>query len=370
MGVIKMAETELPRPEKPFEAGRFGIAFFSRGRGRGHAMPDMAIAEGLGKVVSGLDIRYISYSTGAATFRARGYDVMDLQLPDEPPILEAIVKESQAIRRLQPKLVISHEELAALPSSRIFDVPCLFITDFFQDPNPFLMGAMQCAREIVFIAERGIFTEPPFMGDTVRYVGPAIRPFTYGRSDRLRARRELEIPEDAVVVLCQPGNYAESQVPIADLLVAAWDALPYPSKRLIWLGSRDYDSLRARFADRPDILPLKEDWAMDRLMAASDLAIAKGNRTTVCEAASLGLPTITISAGANWPDDVAIARVASNTTLRIGAVNAADLARLMAQRIDGGWTPEAELPHWDGLAGAVRAIAAHVETIRGGNTVP
>ena len=151
---------------------------------------------------------------------------------------------------------------------------------------------------------------------------------------------------------------------MADLLLAAWDALPYSSKRLMWLAGRDYESLRARFAGRPDILVLKEDWAIDRLMAASDLAITKGNRTTVSEAASLGLPTITISAGANWPDDVAVARIRSNTALRLGGVKAPDLARLMVERIRGGWTPEAELPRWDGLTGAVRAIARHVENIR------
>jgi hypothetical protein len=38
----------------------------------------------------------------------------------------------------------------------------------------------------------------------------------------------------------------------------------------------------------------------------------------------------------------------------------------MAEKIAGGWTPESELPRWDGLTGAVRAITAHVERIRMG----
>jgi hypothetical protein len=327
-------------------------------------MPDMAIAHELLQSVPQLDIRFVSYSGGAETFRSCGYEVVDLHMPDEPPMLTMIVQEGRVIRSLQPQLVISHEELAALPASQVFDIPCLFITDFFQDPNPFLTSAMQCAREVLFIAERGIFTEPPFMRDTVRYLGPAIRRFNYGRSDRGRARQELGLPPDATVVLCQPGNYTEAHVPTAELLVSAWDALPCPGKRLIWLAWRDYDSLLTRFAGRPDILVLKEDWAIDRLMAASDLVITKGNRTTVCEAASLGVPSISISAGANWPDDVAIARVRSNTALRAGSLNAAALAQLMAERIAGGWTPEEDLPKWDGLSGAVRVIAAQVERIR------
>ena len=359
-----MRGAESISPPKPFEPGAFGMVFFSRGRGRGHAMPDMAIAEELLRLVPGLEIRFASYSGGAETFRSCGYEVVDLHLPDEPPMLPAIIQESRILRLLEPRLVVSHEELAALPAAQAFEIPCLFITDFFQDPSSFFMSAIECAQEIIFIAERGIFTEPPFIGDAVRYVGPAIRRFHYSRNDRDRARQELGLPPEAAVVLCQPGNYSEFHVPAADLLTEAWNALPHSSKRLIWLAWRDYDSLKARFAGRPDILVLKEDWAIDRLMVASDLVITKGNRTTVCEAAFLGVPSISISAGVNWPDDVAIARVRSNSALRAGAVDAAALARLIAERIVGGWTPEGETPKWDGVAGAARAIAGHVERLR------
>jgi len=359
-----MDEAGSPELPKPFAPGMFGIVFFSRGRGRGHAMPDMAIARELLQSVPEVEIRFVSYSGGAETFRSCGYEVIDLHMPDEPPILPAIVQESRIVWRLQPRLVISHEELAALPASQVFDIPCLFITDFFQDPNPFLTSAMKCAQEIIFTGERGIFTEPPFQADTIRYVGPAIRRFDYGRADRVRARRELGIPDEATVVLCQPGNHPEARVPMADLLVSAWDALPHPSKRLIWLAWRDYDSLRNRFGGRTDIQVLKEDWAIDRLMVASDLVITKANRMTVCEAAFFGVPSISISAGANWPDDVAIARIPSNSALRAGGLNAAALAQLTAERIAGGWIPEGDLPKWDGVRGAAQAIAGHVERIR------
>lgn len=352
---------------KPFAPGAFGVAFFSRGRGRGHAVPDMAMARELMQSVPGLDIRFVSYSSGAEAFRSCGYDVVDLHLPDEPPMLTAIVQESRVIRGLAPQLVISHEELPALPAAQIFEIPCLFVTDFFQDPNPFLMGAMKCAREIIFIGERGVFTEPPFMGDAIRYVGPAIRRFDYGRPDRDRARQELDLPPDAAVVLCQPGGYEEARVPIADVLAAAWEALDIPSKRMIWLAWKDHDALRARFAGRPDIVVLKEDWAIDRLMVASDLVITKGSRTSVFEAASLGIPSISISAGVNWPDDVAMEHVRSNSAFRAGGLDAARLARLMAEKIAGGRTPEDQLPRWDGMSGAVRAIAGHVERIRMGS---
>lgn len=348
-----------------FQPDTFGIVFFSRGRGRGHAVPDMAIERDLKRMHEDVDIRFVSYSGGAHALRSCGYSVIDLQMPDEPPLLDAIVVQTRVIGHLRPKLVIAHEEVAALVAAHVFELPCLFITDFFQDPNLSFVRAMEYASEIIFTAEPGIYTEPPFMHPAIHYVGPAVRQFDYGRADRERARCELGIPADTAVVLCQPGNWPEAQAPMAQMLMGAWDALPYPSKRLIWLAGRDYDALRSRFDGRPDITVIKEDWQIDRLFAASDLAITKANRLTVYEAASLGLPSISISNGVNWPDDVAVARVRSNTALHVRALTPDGLARLMVEKIAGGWVPEAALPKWDGVAGAAERIAAQIERIRG-----
>ena len=275
-----------------FQPGTVGGIFFSRGRGRGHAMPDMAIARELKRAYPDLDTRFVSYSGGAHALRSCGYEVIDLQMPDDPLLWDAVVAQTRVIGCLQPGLVIAHEEPPALIAARIFEIPCVFITDFFQDPGSPFMRALEYASEIIFTAEPGIYTEPPFLGPPIHYVGPAVRRFEYGRADRERARRELDIPDDATAMLCQPGNWPEAQVPVAQLLIAAWDSLPYPAKRLIWLAGRDYRMLRARFEGRPDISVTEEDWQIDRLFAASDLLVTKANRLTVYEAASLGLPSI------------------------------------------------------------------------------
>ena len=350
-----------------FRPGAFGIVFFSRGRGRGHAVPDMAIGEELTRRLTCLDIRYVSYSGGAEAFRSCGYDVLDIQMPDEPPFLDAIIVQTRIVGYLRPKLVVAHEEFAALVAASVFEIPCVFITDFFQDPKSVLMGAMEYASEIVFTAEEGVFTEPPFIADRLHYVGPAVRRFEYGRADRGRSRQELGIPPDATVVLCQPGNWPESQVPIAQLLIAAWDALPYPCKRLIWLAWRDFESLRSQLDGRRGIEVVKEDWKIDRLIVASDLVITKSNRLTVYEAASFGVPSISISSGANWPDDVAVARVPSNSALHARAVTPEALARLMVEKIADGWLPENEVPKWSGVEGASQRIAGLVERLSGGS---
>jgi UDP-N-acetylglucosamine:LPS N-acetylglucosamine transferase len=334
----------------------------SRGHGKGHAMPDMAIAKRLLALDPHLRFRFVSYASGAEAYRACGYEVLDMQLPDNPPLWDMVIAMTRLIAKTTPALVVSHKEIAVVPAAKICDIPCLFITDFFMDPGNPLMLALQQAKEVIFTAQAGIFTEPPYLRTKVYYVGRAVREFTYSPADRDRARRELALPSDATVVLCQPGAWSESQVPVADLLAATWDLLPCVPKRLIWLAGRDYQLLTTRFLDQPDILMLKEDWNLDRLMVASDVLITKANRMTVYEAAAIGLPSISISNLLNWPDDVAVSCVPSNSPLSRDSTTAEVLSRIIAQKLTEKHPAASDLSA--GVAGAAARIARNIESLR------
>ena len=78
-----------------------------------------------------------------------------------------------------------------------------------------------------------------------------------------------------MVVLCQPGAWSERQVPIADIVLEAWRQLPGAPKQVIWIAGRDYDALRTRMSRHTDVLVLREDWTIERLMVASDVLITK-----------------------------------------------------------------------------------------------
>ena len=54
------------------------ILFFSRGRGRGHAIPDMQIAKELERQDSEIEIRFVSYGTGAI-MAVPAHDERDLE---------------------------------------------------------------------------------------------------------------------------------------------------------------------------------------------------------------------------------------------------------------------------------------------------
>jgi len=341
----------------------FEIVLVSRGHGRGHAMPDMAIAGELAKLAPDIPIRFVSYAAGAEAYRACGFPVTDLEVDDNPPFLDMVVKLTRLFGEMNPwpGLIIAHEEFPVLPAAEIFEIPCVFITDFFTDPGHLLMQALKYAAEVVFTGEPGVFTEPPYLSDKVHYVGRAVREFEYSLSDRARARAELGIPVDATVALFQPGAWMESRVPIADLLTAAWELLPRSPKRLIWLGGRDFDALSLKFRDRTDLMFLREDWKMERLMAASDVLITKANRLTVYEAAALGLPSVSISNLANWPDDVAVARVPSNIALTASATPDA-LMEAIARSIDAKPAPATAVS--DGVTGAASRIGRILERMR------
>jgi UDP-N-acetylglucosamine:LPS N-acetylglucosamine transferase len=339
------------------------IMIISRGHGFGHAMPDMAMGKLLKMKMPALELIYVSYASGAEAYRANGYDVLDLEAPEFPPLLDMIVLLSRVFDKYRPDLVLAHEEFAAVPAASSFDIPALFITDYFLDPTSMLMRALQYAEEILFIGEPGLFTEPPHLRNKISYVGRAVRECNYTRDDRAKIRQEMGIAEPTFTVLCQPGAWTESEVMLSDLVNRAWNAVQDSSKVLIWIAGRDFECLSERFKDRSDFIILKQDWNLGRLMAASDVLITKANRMTVYEAASLGLPSISLSNLVNWPDDVAIAKVASNTALQIDATVPEDLAKVMITKANENPTPATKIS--GGISRTVEKVLEHI-TMRTG----
>ena len=150
------------------------VLFFSRGRGRGHAIPDLAIAAELARLAPELTVRFASYATGLETLVEAGHAAVDLQLPDDAPYLELLVRAARVIAAEQPDLVVSHEEFAALPAARTFGLPSVFVVDFFPSRDVWL-ESLRYADDILFIERRGIFAEPAELRGRVRYLGPVVR---------------------------------------------------------------------------------------------------------------------------------------------------------------------------------------------------
>jgi predicted glycosyltransferase len=189
------------------------------------------------------------------------------------------------------------------------------------------MHALQFADAVFFLDDEGIYEEPSFLRGRVQYLGRLQRAFTYTRQDRLKARGELGIVADALVVAVLPGRFnTEARAPIADLVLQAYDQLAVPAKHLIWVAGDDAPTLRARTANRPDVTILDFEPQIDRIMAAADVAITKTTRKTTLELESLGIPQIAISSGVNPIDDHRAARVAGLRLLKTESLTPAGLA--------------------------------------------
>ncbi len=323
-------------PEVPqFDPDKKKILFFSRGRGRGHAIPDAQMADEILSRRDDIDIQFISYATGATTLIELGYKPFDLELPERNPIYETLILSAQLIGSMTPDLVVSHEEFSAITAARIFSIPTMFITDWFTDAWHPAMQMIKFSDEVVFIDESGVFDEPPELKGKVSYVGPVLPEFDYSRADRTKARQELGIAEDATVVsmLIYPGRRSEEVAPICELLMPAFDALAAPSKLLLVNTSEDYDAMVERTADRDDVTILNEDPRGALLMAATDVAITKGNRNIVLELAALGIPSVTVTHGLNHIDDVRSAKLDNNITAKAAELDSETLAAHLADRL-------------------------------------
>jgi UDP-N-acetylglucosamine:LPS N-acetylglucosamine transferase len=330
------------------------VLFFSRGRGRGHAVPDLAIAEELDRIAPELTVQFVSHATGAATLAEAGRLAVDLELPEDPPFLDLVIRATREIIRLQPHFVVSHEEFAALPAAKTFGLPTALVVDFFPSSGV-REDSLRFADRILFIERQGIFAEPPQARGRVRYLGPIVRRMSLGRADRAACRDRLRLPAGAPVMSVIPGAWAsEERAPLWGLVESALSALP-EGWRLVWVAGRDREALARRAQGHPredGIIVLAEHSPIEELIVASDVVITKANRGTTIDAASLGVPSISLSYGANPIDDAIIPRIGSNTALDARGIDGAFLARIIASSAGRTCAPSA-----DYAAGGAAAVA-------------
>ena len=293
----------MPFPE--FAQDQTRLLFFSRGRGRGHAKPDVAIARELLAMRPDVEVRFVSYGTGAETILDGGFPVVDLDLTDAGGAAEVTVAAGRLIRWLNPDLVVSHEEFAVAPVAKIFEKRCVFVTDFFSDPELYSMHAIHFCDEVLFVGRKGVFEEPEWLSGRVLYLGPLDRPSAYGADGRARARSELGIDPDAFVLGVFPGSWVERGDEFCAAVIDAYDGLPEP-KALIWIAGQQFDSVVERLGGRSACRVFRQYDDIDRAMSACAVGITRGSRGSTLELVNRGVPAIVVSWGLNPADDQAV----------------------------------------------------------------
>ncbi len=299
------------QPDEPTD-----VLFFSRGRGRGHAIPDLAIAESLKQRAPEIRLTFASYGTGAETLKQSAWSVIDLGLPEENRFVPTCLRAHDLIRSRKPSVVVSHEEFAALPAAKMNGIPSIYLGDWFPPGSSAPADALQCASAMIVMDQKGALPPPRYAVPPTRFVGPVVRPMAYSLADRDRARDELGIARNSTVVSVVPGSWAtEQRAPIAPLVFPAFAALKRKDKRLFWLSRTDADALRSMSSKLDGVTVLSDGHPVERIFVASDVVITKGNRGTCLDAASLGIATVSLSFGQNPVDELLMLKVRSNVTL-------------------------------------------------------
>ena len=324
------------------------ILFFSRGKGRGHAGPDAAIAADLLAIRPDVRVEFVSYGTGATALQELGYETINLDLPENPAACEILAKAAGVLQARQPSLVVSHEEFSVVPLAKVaFGVPTVFLTDWFDSPDIAEMEGLKYADTIVFLDDMGCCVEPDYLKDKLQYVGTVFRDLTFGSESRANIRAHLGIATSAQVILVAPGGaecHSETRAPLFDLVIHAFDMLPVSGKRLLWVVGPHEEKLLERGSQRSDIAMLPPHKTFVSTLVAADLVITKGNRITLLECEAMHIPSLSISFGFNPIDDQRVERIKSNVALRAKDIDPEILARCITDIFNNGITVESTSP--------------------------
>lgn len=282
----------------------------------------MDIVTELGLLDKQIHVKFASYSTGAQTFMKRGVPVIDMELPENNLFLPTLEKAFRLTTDCKPQVVVAHEEFAAIAAAKLANVPAIFISAWLPAAGTIAAESLVTASALLVIDSPGIFPIPPGIRGQVCYSGPITRKLKYTRVDRLALRREMGMEDDALAILVVPGGWAgEERASIADTVLSAFFALKQTPKRLLWLAGKDAESLSARTKGMKGVHILPFVDPVERIISACDLVITKGTRGITMDAASAGVPTISLSPGLNPMDDLMVPRIRTNIALNARAVD-------------------------------------------------
>ena len=316
------------------ETNSIPVLFFSRGRGHGHAIPDMDIGQELNIIDKSINIQFVSYATGAETFKACNVPVLDMGLPEGNPFILTLQKALELITNFKPKIIVAHEEFAAMAAAKITGVPAIFISAWMPQNGTVHAESLVSAAGILVIGDPGIFPMPMGVRGTVAYSGPIVRKLQFTRKDRSSLRRELNIEDDALAILVAQGGWAsEQRAPILNTVLSAFFALKQTPKHLFWLAGNDVETISRRMQGMKGVHVLPFVDPMERIMAACDIVITKGTRGITLDAASAGVPSISLSPGMNPIDDMLVPRIRTNIALNANATDGTILKQYMEKVI-------------------------------------
>lgn len=305
-------------------------------------MPDALIVNALTRLHPNICVTFVSYATGAETLRACGKPVIDLRLPEDPPLTSVILAATAVLgapSRSVPPVIVSHEEFAVLPLARRMRCKsALFLTDWFPPSASIEARCLNYANEIVFLDAFSHDAISPQLSCRVQYVGPV-----HGvplPSQRKATRSAMGVTPTTAVVLVSPGgnrSHSEDVTPLRDVMLDAWEMLPMAERLLLWVADEQEEERLLRTPRARSIITIIRPQAdFMSLLEVCDLLITKANRITTLEADGAGIPSLSISFGVNPVDDRRLASISNNVSLSIEHLTRQELSSQLLRGLQRG----------------------------------
>jgi UDP:flavonoid glycosyltransferase YjiC (YdhE family) len=344
------------------------ILFISRGRGRGHAVPDLSIAREIRARRPRASVRFCSYGTGALVLRNAGEDVIALEAGDMDPPWKIHIELVRLLATIAPRLVVSHEEFVAVPAATIFRLPTVFLTHWFF-PSPHLMNeAIGFARSIGFLETEGAMISPSTLQGKIVYLGPVLRQFRYLPRDRRALREEMGFGDDELVLGVFPGTTHRGMMgehirESMRLTLNAFHELPVPAKAFLLIGGA-VEELLGTDHQIEKIITVESHPHPEAMMIVSDVAITTGSYAIGAELMALGVPSISLSGGLNQIDDFFAKRRRNNRFLYYKEATSAQLAEIIVDAVrTGPAEPETACLLGTGAARVAEYIVQHLSQV-------
>lgn len=283
------------------------ILFFSNPLGWGHVTRDMRLAKIILKILPNCEIAFSSSGTALDLLRDEGWSASGSK-EMEKMLSDRIERIASAIHSQKPDIVISDEELMALPLAKVMadiPLPTILISDYLpSNISPYSMP-LNNEQELAFFKQADSIVIPDFiegyevneiLRGKVNFIGPIIDQIE--EQNKIPPKNEMResygIRNDEKVFVVTAGDRVSQGRDLFSAAISAFKLLRVPTKRLIVLAGNRKDEIAKEFHGDDKILVLGHAYPAAKIWFSADLVINRGGHTTLWELAASGTPSLSV----------------------------------------------------------------------------
>lgn len=266
------------------------VLFFTRGLGFGHATRDMAIEEVMRRMDRSAEVIFVSYGSGARALKMWGRSPI-IEMGFSPGSKVWMEVASDLVKNEKPAIIVSDEEIAAIEIAERYNIPSIYITNWF--PNP--IEQLCYAARVIFPDLPDSFP-PPKALTNISFVGPICKLYPLSPLQKDLFKRSYGCLDDEKYVLVTCGSVLVQDLLLFQRSKDAFMGLTIPARLFLLTGFLHHrlEDLTMKSSNMAIMDYISE---LPRYIQAFDLVITRGGHTTLWELALHGVPSISVPYG-------------------------------------------------------------------------